>query len=147
MEACELSRSRTPQPETVMREIATLAERTRGRDGGGPHDGWKADLIRRFLDLLIASAAIALTLPLMLLVSLLIKCDSIGPVLYRQQRVGLCGRKFVLYKFRSMRHDAEADCIPIWAAERDPRITRIGRFLRCTRIDELPQLLNVLRGV
>jgi lipopolysaccharide/colanic/teichoic acid biosynthesis glycosyltransferase len=134
--------------ETAMREIATLPERTRGRDGGGLHDGWKADfeLIKRIFDLLIAGAAIALTLPLMLLVSLLIKCDNIGPVLYRQQRVGLRGRKFVLYKFRSMRHDAEADGTPIWAVEWDPRVTRIGRFVRCTRIDELPQLLNVLRG-
>jgi exopolysaccharide biosynthesis polyprenyl glycosylphosphotransferase len=146
MEACERYLEAELDNQTARREIATLPEQAGDRDGGGLRDGWKADLIRRFLDLLIASAAIALTLPLMLLVSLFVKCDSIGPVLYRQQRVGLCGRKFVLYKFRSMRHDAEADGTPIWAAERDPRVTRIGRFVRCARIDELPQLLNVLRG-
>ena len=75
-------------------------------------DDYPTDLIKRLLDLLIASAAIALTLPLMLLVSLLIKCDSPGPILYRQERVGLRGRTFALYKFRSMRHDGEG--IPTW---------------------------------
>jgi lipopolysaccharide/colanic/teichoic acid biosynthesis glycosyltransferase len=107
-------------------------------------DDYPTDLIKRLLDLLIASAAIALTLPLMLLVSLLIKCDSPGPILDRQERVGLRGRTFALYKFRSMGHDGEG--IPTWAAGRGPGVTRVGRFIRCTRIDELPQLLNVLRG-
>jgi lipopolysaccharide/colanic/teichoic acid biosynthesis glycosyltransferase len=107
-------------------------------------DDYPTDLIKRLLDLLIASAAIALTLPLMLLVSLLIKCDSPGPILDRQERVGLRGRTFALYKFRSMRHDGEG--IPTCAAGRGPGVTRVGRFIRCTRIDELPQLLNVLRG-
>ena len=106
----------------------TFATRTRKREGGEPRQRRKVDSIKRVLDLLIASAAIVLTLPLMLLVALLIKSDSVGPVLYRQQRIGLRGRVFVLYKFRSIRHDAEADWIPIWAAKRDPRITRIGRF-------------------
>jgi len=101
---------------------------------------------KRVLDVLIAVALSVLTLPLMLLVALLIRCDSRGPVLYRQERVGLGGRVFTLYKFRSMRPDAEAAGQPRWADTADPRITRIGRFIRYARIDELPQLLNVLRG-
>lgn len=107
-------------------------------------DYYPTDLIKRLLDLLIASVAVALTLLLMLLVSLLIKDDSPGLILYRRGRVGLRGRTFALYKFRSMRHDAVG--IPAWVAGRDPGVTQVGRFIRCTRIDELPQLFNVLRG-
>jgi lipopolysaccharide/colanic/teichoic acid biosynthesis glycosyltransferase len=87
-----------------------------------------------------------LTLPLMLLIALAIKCDSRGPVLFRQRRVGQNGRIFVLNKFRSMRQDAEAGCGAVWAQPDDPRVTRVGRFLRKTRLDELPQLFNVLVG-
>jgi lipopolysaccharide/colanic/teichoic acid biosynthesis glycosyltransferase len=79
-------------------------------------------------------------------VGLLIKLDSRGPVLYRQQRVGRFGENFTLLKFRSMRVDAESEGAPRWAAKRDPRITRVGALIRSTRIDELPQLLNVLHG-
>ena len=86
-----------------------------------------------------------ITWPLLLLAALLIKLDSPGPLLYRQERIGLNGRVFTLLKFRSMRIDAEVDGAR-WAMERDPRVTRVGRFLRDFRIDELPQLLNVLRG-
>ncbi len=107
---------------------------------------WSIDLIKRLTDLLIACSLIALTLPLMLIVALAIKCDSPGPVFYRQERVGLNSRRFVLLKFRSMRQDAEADGRPVWAAARDNRVTRVGGFMRLTRIDELPQLFNVLRG-
>jgi exopolysaccharide biosynthesis polyprenyl glycosylphosphotransferase len=107
---------------------------------------WPVDLIKRLTDLLIACSLIALTLPLMLIVALAIKCDSPGPVFYRQERVGLSGRRFALLKFRSMRQDAEADGRPVWAAALDDRITRVGGFMRGTRIDELPQLFNVLRG-
>jgi lipopolysaccharide/colanic/teichoic acid biosynthesis glycosyltransferase len=88
---------------------------------------------------------LAFTLPLLLIVACLIKLDSSGPVLYRQSRVGLHGRLFTLLKFRSMRVDAEA-AGPCWATHKDPRITRIGAFIRATRIDEVPQLLNVLAG-
>jgi exopolysaccharide biosynthesis polyprenyl glycosylphosphotransferase len=107
---------------------------------------WSLDFIKRLTDLLIACSLIALTLPLMLIVALAIKCDSPGPVFYRQERVGLSGRRFALLKFRSMRQDAEADNRPVWAAALDDRITRVGGFMRGTRIDELPQLFNVLRG-
>jgi exopolysaccharide biosynthesis polyprenyl glycosylphosphotransferase len=101
---------------------------------------------KRITDVVLASALLISTLPLMLLVALAIKCDSAGPVFYRQERVGLRGRHFTVLKFRSMRNDAEADGRPVWAATQDPRITRVGRFIRWVRIDELPQLLNVLRG-
>ncbi len=74
------------------------------------------------------------------------RLDSPGPVLYRQERVGRGGRAFTLYKFRSMVVDAERQGAPVWATQRDPRVTRVGRFLRLTRIDELPQAICVLRG-
>lgn len=100
---------------------------------------------QRSLDLVLSLAGLALTLPLLLLVAVSVKLDSRGPVFYRQERVGLGGRTFVLVKFRSMRVDAEA-AGPRWASEHDPRVTRLGRLLRLTRIDELPQLLMVLAG-
>jgi exopolysaccharide biosynthesis polyprenyl glycosylphosphotransferase len=102
--------------------------------------------IRRAGDLIIACALIVVTLPFMAIVAFAIKSDSFGPVFYRQERVGLNGRRFTLLKFRSMVDDAEPDGRPVWAAERDVRITRVGRFIRCTRVDELPQLFNVLCG-
>jgi lipopolysaccharide/colanic/teichoic acid biosynthesis glycosyltransferase len=95
---------------------------------------------------MLASTLLLSALPLMLLVAWAIKCDSLGPVFYRQERIGLRGRRFAILKFRSMRADAEADGQPVWAAVQDHRVTRVGRFIRWARIDELPQLLNVLRG-
>jgi lipopolysaccharide/colanic/teichoic acid biosynthesis glycosyltransferase len=100
---------------------------------------------RRLADIVLGLALLAFTLPLMVLMAVLIRIDSPGPALYRQQRVGLHGRRFTLLKFRPMRTDAEARG-PVWAAQSDPRATRIGPFIRLVRIDELPQLLNVLRG-
>jgi lipopolysaccharide/colanic/teichoic acid biosynthesis glycosyltransferase len=82
----------------------------------------------------------------MLLTALAVKLSSPGPILYRQPRVGLNGALFVLYKFRSMYAEAEAGTGAVWAAKDDPRITPVGRWLRRLRLDELPQLLNVLRG-
>jgi len=102
--------------------------------------------MRRLGDLLIAGAIIIFTMPLMAISALAIKWDGFGPVLYRQERVGLNGRRFMLLKFRSMVVNAEPDGRPVWAAERDARITRVGRFLRRARIDEFPQLFNVLCG-
>jgi exopolysaccharide biosynthesis polyprenyl glycosylphosphotransferase len=104
------------------------------------------ELTKRIFDLVFATVLLVAGLPLMLLVALLVKFDSAGPIIYRQERVGLRGRVFTLYKFRSMQQNAEADGSPRWASIGDPRITRVGRFLRYTRIDELPQILNVLRG-
>jgi sugar transferase (PEP-CTERM system associated) len=113
---------------------------------GGFSPGPTAAAIRRAGDLILSIAFLACTLPLMLVVAALIKLDSEGPVLYRQERVGLHGRVFTLLKFRSMRTDAEAGGKPRWALRNDPRITRVGNVIRATRIDELPQLLNVVRG-
>ncbi|MFT8245506.1 exopolysaccharide biosynthesis polyprenyl glycosylphosphotransferase [Roseomonas sp. BN140053] len=102
--------------------------------------------LRRGFDLTLSLALIVITLPVLLLASLAIKLDSPGPIFYRQDRVGRGGRVFSLLKFRSMVVDAEVGGAPRWATQRDPRVTRIGRFLRLTRIDEIPQVLNVLRG-
>ena len=102
--------------------------------------------MRRLGDLLIAGAIIIFTMPLMAISALAIKWDGFGPELYRQERIGLNGRRFMLLKFRSMVVNAEPDGRPVWAAERDARITRVGRFLRRARIDEFPQLFNVLGG-
>ncbi|HEX3576628.1 MAG TPA: exopolysaccharide biosynthesis polyprenyl glycosylphosphotransferase [Rhodopila sp.] len=107
---------------------------------------WYTGIPRRILDITVSLGLLLLTGPLMVLVGCLVAIDSRGPILYRQVRVGLNGRAFVLLKFRSMVADAEAGTGPRWAQRQDPRITRIGKFLRLTRIDELPQLLNVLRG-
>ena len=87
-----------------------------------------------------------LTFPLQLLTILAIRLDSKGPALFRQARLGRYAHDFTLYKFRSMRADAEEGSGPVWASEEDPRITRVGDFLRKTRIDEIPQLYNVLLG-
>ena len=101
--------------------------------------------VLRAFDIMASLGLLVLTLPLMLLTALLIRLDSPGPILYRQERVGLHGQSFTLLKFRSMRADAEAHG-PAWAQTKDPRITRVGQIIRKTRIDELPQLLNVLHG-
>lgn len=101
--------------------------------------------VARVFDVLVSLSLLVLTLPLMLLTALLIRLDSPGPVLYRQERVGLGGTSFTLLKFRSMRADAEQRG-PTWAKAKDPRVTRVGQVIRKVRIDELPQLLNVLRG-
>jgi exopolysaccharide biosynthesis polyprenyl glycosylphosphotransferase len=99
------------------------------------------------VELVVAALLMAVAAPLMLLVAVVVRVDSPGAVLYRQERVGEKGRVFPLYKFRTMRPDAEAATGPVWASTGgDPRITRVGRLLRKTRLDELPQLLNVLRG-
>lgn len=107
-------------------------------------------ILKRTLDVVGAGIGLLLASPAMLLAALAIRISSPGPVIYRQERLALDleGRAhpFVMWKFRSMRVDAEADGRPVWAEERDPRITRVGAFLRKTRLDELPQLFQVLRG-
>ena len=110
------------------------------------HRRLQASVARRIVDIAVATVAAVVTAPLMLLVALAVKLDSPGPVFYRQVRVGEGGRRFTIIKFRSMRTDAEASGAPQWASERDPRITRVGAFIRRFRIDELPQLWNVVRG-
>jgi lipopolysaccharide/colanic/teichoic acid biosynthesis glycosyltransferase len=119
----------------------------------------------RILNVVFAAGALVILSPLIGLLALLVRLDSPGPVFYRQQRVGLDrrspgergpkggrrvtdmgGQPFMITKFRSMRVDAEKDSGPVWAEENDPRVTRVGRFLRRTRLDELPQFWNVLKG-
>ena len=103
-------------------------------------------LVRRGLNFLAALVGLLISLPLLPFVVLAVKLDSSGPVLYRQQRVGRQGVIFSCYKFRSMRQDAEADTGATWALDDDPRITRVGKFLRVSRLDEIPQLWCVLKG-
>src|SRR4030095_8839812 len=101
---------------------------------------------KRMADILLSVLGLILAAPLMIVVAMLIKMDSQGPVFYRQQRVGQNGKRFTLSKFRSMRDDAEAITGPIFADKDDLCIPRVGRGRRPTRVDELPQLLNVLKG-
>ncbi len=101
---------------------------------------------KRAIDLALASAGIMLSAPLTLLTGLAIYLDSGGPILYCQERVGENGRTFTVFKFRSMRVDAEKGGTPVWASDQDDRITRVGRVIRKARLDELPQFWNVLRG-
>jgi sugar transferase (PEP-CTERM system associated) len=103
-------------------------------------------VLRRLLSMLISALGLLLTLPLLPFIVLAIKLDSPGPVLYHQERVGLGGAHFYCHKFRTMRQDAEADTGATWATNDDPRITRVGRFLRVSRLDEIPQLWCVLKG-
>lgn len=106
----------------------------------------RARALKRLLDIALAGVALsALAVPL-LLIAMLIKLTSAGPALYRQQRVGLGGQRFFIWKFRSMHVDAERFTGAIWARRNDPRVTRLGYFLREFYLDELPQLWNVLRG-
>lgn len=102
--------------------------------------------LKRILDVFVAGSALLLTALPMLFIALLIKWDSKGPIFYKQVRTGRYEKEFEVYKFRSMREDAEAESGPVMAGENDPRVTRVGRFLRATRLDELPQFINVLKG-
>lgn len=155
----------------LMRRMDTLAERTepmlerstveeRPAQDRSDAMAWAA----RALNFVIALAALVALAPVLLIIGLLIKLTSRGPVLYTQERVGLDrreigdashnrrrsrdlgGKPFTIYKFRTMRVDAERESGAVWAAQDDPRVTPVGRLLRQYRLDELPQLLNVLRG-
>jgi exopolysaccharide biosynthesis polyprenyl glycosylphosphotransferase len=105
-----------------------------------------SDGARRVADLIVACALILFTLPLMAIVAVAIKCESRGPIFYRQERIGLRGARFMVMKFRSMVQNAEAGGRPVWAAQHDARVTSVGNIIRRFRIDELPQLFNVLSG-
>jgi sugar transferase (PEP-CTERM system associated) len=114
--------------------------------GDGFHKNGVREFNQRIFDLVCALILLLLASPLMVLTAIAIVRDSPGPVFYRQPRVGLGGRVFEVVKFRSMRSDAETDGTPRWAAANDDRVTRVGRIIRRFRIDELPQLWNVIRG-
>lgn len=114
--------------------------------GGGFDQSFVRTFMKRSFDIVCSVIILVLTLPLMLLAALAVKLEDRGPVFYSQERVGKDGNAFFVHKFRSMRTDAEKSGKPQWAQQNDPRITRIGNFMRKTRIDELPQILNVFKG-
>ena len=140
-------------------EISSFLERETGRvDLATVNPSWfifsdgftagqrLSKVAKRMFDVAASILILVGTLPVTLLAALAVRMDSKGPILYRQTRTGLYGEPYTIYKFRSMRQDAEAGGKAIWAQERDPRITRVGQFLRQSRIDEIPQAWNVLRG-
>jgi len=101
---------------------------------------------KRAVDVVVSIVGLILSAPIVLLAAIAIKLDSKGPAIYLQERVGQYERPFMLYKFRSMLNDAETETGPVWATKSDPRITRVGKILRKLRIDEIPQMVNVLKG-
>lgn len=140
-------------------EFSTFVERVTGRvdlDSVNPSwlifsDGFSSGrrlsgLFKRLFDIVASLILLVLAFPLVIVTAALIKLESRGPALYRQQRVGLYGQAFEVLKLRSMRQDAEAPGQAVWAEENDPRITRIGRIIRKIRVDELPQCWSVLKG-
>jgi sugar transferase (PEP-CTERM system associated) len=110
-------------------------------------DGFQRGLLqKRIFDLVVSALLLVVALPIMAVAALLIYLESGAPIIYRQERVGQYGKVFTIYKFRSMRNDAEKDGTPQWAIKNDDRITRLGKILRKLRIDELPQIFNVFNG-
>jgi sugar transferase (PEP-CTERM system associated) len=139
-------------------DLATFYEQTTGEV---PVDSLKASflvygrgfaqhrtriVVKRLFDIITSSILLLVAAPVMLLTAIAIKLESQGPIIYMQERVGLGGKGFMCLKFRSMRTDAEKNGVAVWASKNDPRVTRVGAFIRKTRIDELPQLLSVLKG-
>jgi sugar transferase (PEP-CTERM system associated) len=114
--------------------------------GDGFRQGWMRNLVKRSFDIACAVVLLVVTLPVMLLAAAAVMLTSAGPLLYRQERVGQNGRTFTVMKFRSMCANAEAGGVPQWAKANDARVTSVGRIMRRTRIDELPQIFNVLNG-
>jgi exopolysaccharide biosynthesis polyprenyl glycosylphosphotransferase len=113
-------------------------------------DGFKITVIRRHIkrafDVIISAMGLLFSIPFLLIVPVLIKMDSRGPVFFKQRRVGEGEKEFTLYKYRTMVDGAEKDSGPVWSSDGDNRITILGRFLRKSRLDEIPQLYNVMRG-
>jgi sugar transferase (PEP-CTERM system associated) len=139
-------------------DLAAFSERTKGEVPTGSlkaswlvyghgfvQDGLRT-VIKRDFDILMSLLLLLIALPVMVLTAIAIKLDSRGPTFYRQERVGLGGKSFMCLKFRSMSVDAEKDGVARWATKNDSRVTRVGAFIRKCRIDELPQLISVLRG-
>ena len=146
------------QRGVAMTDLSTFFEREAGLvttnlcdpswlvfSGGFDHSTSRC-MNKRLFDVLAASALLLIAWPFMVLVAALIRLESSGPILYQQTRIGEGGRPFELIKFRSMRVDAEGDGVARWAQRGDDRTTRVGKFIRLTRLDELPQLFNILRG-
>lgn len=114
--------------------------------GNGFDQGFFRSLCKKSFDILVSLAVLIVASPILLITAALIVLEDRGPVFYRQERVGKNGRRFMVLKFRSMRTDAEVAGKPQWASNNDPRTTRVGRIIRLLRIDEFPQILNVLKG-
>lgn len=114
--------------------------------GDGFRQGLLRTLVKRCFDLVVGLLLLLVSFPFMIVTAILIVLEDGAPVFYAQERVGLGGRTFRVIKFRSMRRDAEKDGKPRWASSNDDRVTRVGRVIRKLRIDELPQLFNVLSG-
>jgi exopolysaccharide biosynthesis polyprenyl glycosylphosphotransferase len=102
--------------------------------------------IKRSFDIVSSLIGLVISIPIMIIFGILVKIEDKGPILYKQERLGKNGESFYIYKIRSMRTDAEKHCGIQWAQKDDPRVTKIGKFIRKTRIDEIPQLINVLIG-
>jgi lipopolysaccharide/colanic/teichoic acid biosynthesis glycosyltransferase len=135
----------------ILLALALTARRAKRMDEGriplpGPNSPSRAVFLKRPFDIALSSAGLILSSPLWAVVSLAVWLQDRGPVFYSQERVGRGGRTFKALKFRSMVRDAEKDAGPVQAAENDPRVTRVGRVLRATAMDELPQLLNIFKG-
>lgn len=101
---------------------------------------------KRTIDCILSALALVLLSPLLLIVAIAVKLDSKGPILFKQKRLGLHGKEFFILKFRSMTVNAEHTGSGVYSDDNDPRVTRVGKFIRATSIDELPQLVNILRG-
>jgi sugar transferase (PEP-CTERM system associated) len=140
-------------------ELSTFLERETGRvdlatashswlifSDGFSSGRFLSTIAKRLFDIVASLALLILAAPMILLIALAVKIESRGPAFYRQQRVGLFGVEFDVIKLRSMRQDAEIAGVAVWAQENDPRVTRVGRFIRAVRIDELPQVWVVLKG-
>jgi sugar transferase (PEP-CTERM system associated) len=133
--------------ERVCSRISTKDLRPSQLIYSGEFSGRRQTILYQTLsNIIIAAIGIVVAFPLMLITALAVKLSSSGPVLYRQKRVGMDGLPFILYKFRSMRVDAELGTGAVWAVKNDPRVTSVGRIIRKIRFDELPQLFNVLKG-
>ena len=107
---------------------------------------WQGEVAKRLFDIVVSLLLLIITLPITAITAILVKLETPGPIFYRQERVGANGKTFNVLKFRSMGVDAEKDGIARWAQNSDPRVTRVGAFIRRTRIDEIPQVINVLVG-
>lgn len=141
-----------------MSAITVSQQTISGKVESYPNDGLKSEAKsqalararyfrhKNFVERVIGGALFVLTAPVMLIVAMLVKLTSHGPAIYRQQRLGKHGEVFEVLKFRSMYSDAEKDGKPVWSSKRDSRITPLGRFLRASHLDELPQLWNVIKG-
>lgn len=103
-------------------------------------------IVKRKIDIILATVALILSLPIMFITAVAIKIDSTGPVIFRQKRLGLNGREFEFYKFRSMVVNAEHTGTGVYSGKNDNRVTRVGKIIRATSIDELPQLINIIKG-